>query len=97
MDLKPENLLFENDTAEAQIKVIDFGYSQFFEPKQKMQRSLGSPYFMAPEVFENSYTEKCDIWSCGVILYILLCGKLPFSGRNVNEVILNIQKGELNL
>jgi calcium-dependent protein kinase len=58
-----------------------------------MTTRLGSAYYIAPEVLNGNYNEKCDIWSCGVILYILLSGTPPFSGRNENEIFDAIQLG----
>ncbi len=51
-----------------------------------MNEKCGTPYYMCPDVIKNSYNLKCDIWSCGVILYILLSGKPPFNGRNEGEI-----------
>eukprot|EP00829_Urostomides_striatus_P004140 TRINITY_DN14472_c0_g2_i1.p1 TRINITY_DN14472_c0_g2~~TRINITY_DN14472_c0_g2_i1.p1 ORF type:complete len:182 (+),score=24.71 TRINITY_DN14472_c0_g2_i1:39-548(+) len=69
-DLKPENLLMESATKNARLKVIDFGTSQMFDTNKKMTTKIGTPLYIAPEVLQKSYTEKCDIWSCGVILYL---------------------------
>lgn len=80
-DLKPENLLLaSNDSFE--IKVIDFGLSRTFSPDKSMYSKMGTPFYIAPEVLKKKYNEKCDIWSCGVILYILLSGNPPFNGKN---------------
>ena len=81
-DLKPENLLLNRDAEDPKITIIDFGTSGIFDPSQKMQQKYGTPYYIAPEVLNNSYDEKCDLWSIGVILYILLCGYPPFNGAN---------------
>lgn len=77
-DLKPENFLFANSSESCQIKAIDFGLSIFFEPGQRFNEIVGSPYYMAPEVLRRNYGPECDVWSAGVILYILLCGVPPF-------------------
>jgi calcium-dependent protein kinase len=75
------------------IKVIDFGTSQVYDPTVKMHQTYGTPYYIAPEILAGEYTEKCDIWSCGVILYILLCGRPPFDGENDDEILENVAKG----
>ncbi|KAK7392872.1 hypothetical protein VNO78_21322 [Psophocarpus tetragonolobus] len=77
-DLKPENFLFENKKETAPLKAIDFGLSVFFKPGEKFNEIVGSPYYMAPEVLLRNYGPEVDIWSAGVILYILLCGVPPF-------------------
>ena len=58
-----------------------------------MQTIVGTPYYMAPEVLEGKYNFKCDLWSMGVLMYVLLCGYLPFQGDNRAEVFLKISEG----
>ncbi|KAE8690008.1 Calcium-dependent protein kinase 32 [Hibiscus syriacus] len=77
-DLKPENFMFENEKETAVLKAIDFGLSAFFKPGERFYEIVGSPYYMAPEVLRRNYGPEVDIWSAGVILYILLCGLPPF-------------------
>ncbi|KAK4749471.1 hypothetical protein SAY87_026920 [Trapa incisa] len=77
-DLKPENFLFSNKKETADLKTIDFGLSMFFKPGDKFSEIVGSPYYMAPEVLKRHYGPEIDVWSAGVILYILLCGVPPF-------------------
>lgn len=77
-DLKPENFLFANKKETADLKAIDFGLSVFFKPGEVFNEIVGSPYYMAPEVLKRNYGPEVDIWSAGVILYILLCGVPPF-------------------
>jgi calcium-dependent protein kinase len=89
-DLKPENILFDGDN----IKLIDFGTSREFEAEKKMTGTHGTPYYIAPEVLEHSYNEKCDVWSCGVILYIMLSGTPPFNGSNDEEIISSVKRGQ---
>lgn len=74
-----------------QIKVIDFGTSQKFDPLKKMNQTYGTAYYIAPEVLQSDYNEKCDIWSTGVILYILLSGRPPFDGTDDKEIIKNVK------
>ncbi|KAK6247753.1 hypothetical protein QUC31_019318 [Theobroma cacao] len=77
-DLKPENFLFANKKETAPLKAIDFGLSVFFKPGERFNEIVGSPYYMAPEVLKRNYGPEVDVWSAGVILYILLCGVPPF-------------------
>ena len=81
-DLKPENLLYLNEGPEENnpIKVIDFGLSQVISPQRKLKTKVGTAYYVSPEILQGNYSEKCDIWSAGVILYILLSGVPPFNG-----------------
>ena len=77
-DLKPENFLFADKKEASLLKAIDFGLSIFFKPGERFNEIVGSPYYMAPEVLKRNYGSEIDIWSVGVILYILLCGVPPF-------------------
>ncbi|KAH6834242.1 calcium-dependent protein kinase 19 [Perilla frutescens var. hirtella] len=77
-DLKPENFLFANKKETSPVKAIDFGLSVFFKPGERFNEIVGSPYYMAPEVLKRNYGPEIDVWSAGVILYILLCGVPPF-------------------
>ena len=91
-DLKPENLLIVKPNT-YDIKVIDFGLSRSFESNQSMYARMGTPFYIAPEVLKKKYNEKCDVWSCGVILYILLSGNPPFNGKNDQQIYDNIALG----
>ena len=64
------------------IKLIDFGLAKKVDPKEVMSTPNGTPYYIAPEVLKGSYTTQCDNWSMGVVLYIMLCGKPAFKGKN---------------
>ena len=83
-DLKPENLLYLNEGPEKNnpIRVIDFGLSQYISPDKKLSTKVGTAYYVAPEILKGEYTEKCDVWSAGVILYIFLSGDPPFNGAS---------------
>ena len=86
-DLKPENLLLLNKEENSPIKVIDFGMSVIYKDNDCMYERVGTAYYIAPEVLDGFYDEKCDIWSAGIILYILLCGYPPFNGDDDDEIM----------
>ncbi|CAG9321435.1 unnamed protein product [Blepharisma stoltei] len=96
-DLKPENLLLESSQRDANLKVIDFGISQRLNPGAKLTSANGTLYYMAPEVFDRPHDEKCDIWSAGIILYVMICGKPPFYADNDKDYIKLIKKGQFSL
>ncbi|PIN12016.1 Ca2+/calmodulin-dependent protein kinase, EF-Hand protein superfamily [Handroanthus impetiginosus] len=95
-DLKPENFLFANKKENSALKAIDFGLSVFFKRGEKFSEIVGSPYYMAPEVLKRNYGPEVDIWSAGVILYILLCGVPPFWAETEQGVALAILRGILD-
>nr|ABK22812.1 unknown [Picea sitchensis] len=97
-DIKPDNILFaDNSNSLAQIKLADFGQASFFSPGQGlMQGIVGTPYYVAPEVLGGKeYSEKVDVWSAGVILYIMLSGVAPFLGNTPQEIFEAVLRGRL--
>ena len=97
-DIKCENILIEcsDDNDDFNIKLIDFGTCNYISKNEHLTVKVGSPYYIAPEVLERNYNNKCDIWSTGVLLYILLIGFPPFNGKTQDEIFKCIQKGKLN-
>jgi calcium-dependent protein kinase len=93
-DLKAENILFETKEANSELKIIDFGISKRVEEGKMLSDRIGTPFYIAPEVLMKNYNEKCDVWSCGVILYILLCGYPPFNGGDDNSIFAAVKKGK---
>ena len=93
-DLKPANILLVADDLST-LKVSDFGLSYRMDSAHAMDDSCGTPAFMAPEVINSRqvYSEKCDVWSLGVIMYVLLAGKLPFRSKSSDELFALIQEG----
>lgn len=61
-----------------------------------MTKTHGTPYYIAPEVLNNKYNEKCDVWSCGVVMYILLSGSPPFNGRDDDEILEAVSRKKFN-
>ena len=73
------------------LKIVDFGLSSRIKKNQKLNNTVGTPYFIAPEMLSGRYDEKCDIWSIGVILYYMLSGKFPFKSDNNNDIFHKIE------
>lgn len=93
-DVKPENFLFVSEAADASLKIIDFGLACRFKPGEPMSTKAGTAYYVAPEVLKGSYNHKCDIWSAGVISFILLCGYPPFAGETDPEILKMVREGQ---
>ncbi|KAJ7969696.1 putative Calcium-dependent protein kinase [Quillaja saponaria] len=95
-DLKPENFLFDSPGEDAKMKATDFGLSVFYKPGQAFHDVVGSPYYVAPEVLCKHYGPEVDVWSAGVILYILLSGVPPFWAETESGIFKQILKGKLD-
>lgn len=95
-DIKSDNILFVKNDINSPIKLIDFGISVKFEKDTKLKEKTGTVLYIAPEVINGSYDEKCDIWSLGVLLYMMLSGTPPFYGANRKEVMAKIRKGKFS-
>ncbi len=100
-DLKLENVMIQSmptkDEPDAPwyIKLIDFGTAMRFKKGQRFKQAFGTSYYIAPEVLNGNYNEKCDIWCVGVILYFLLSGRPPFIGEDDLEIIDKIKNSEI--
>lgn len=96
-DLKPENILFKDDRQDkflSAVRLVDFGYACDLPAHgESLALRVGSPYYMAPEVLEGSYDKACDLWSVGVITYMLLCGYPPFEGLTDADIIAQVRTG----
>ncbi|CAL5187390.1 unnamed protein product [Lathyrus oleraceus] len=95
-DLKPENFLFLSKHETSPLKATDFGLSVFFKPGDVFKDLVGSAYYVAPEVLRRSYGPEADIWSAGVILYILLSGVPPFWAENEQGIFDAILHGHID-
>ncbi|KAJ6841727.1 calcium-dependent protein kinase 1 [Iris pallida] len=95
-DLKPENFLFLTKDEDSPLKSIDFGLSTFFKPGETFKELVGSAYYVAPEVLRRDYGPEADIWSAGVILYILLTGVPPFWADNEQGIFQAILRGNID-
>ncbi|KMT20238.1 hypothetical protein BVRB_1g002420 [Beta vulgaris subsp. vulgaris] len=95
-DLKPENFLFTSRSEDADMKLIDFGLSDFIRPEERLNDIVGSAYYVAPEVLHRSYSLEADIWSIGVITYILLCGSRPFWARTESGIFRTVLRADPN-
>ncbi|KAF8052232.1 hypothetical protein N665_1584s0005 [Sinapis alba] len=95
-DLKPENFLFSTKDETSPLKAIDFGLSDYVRPDERLNDIVGSAYYVAPEVLHRTYGTEADMWSIGVIAYILLCGSRPFWARSESGIFRAVLKAEPN-
>jgi len=95
-DIKPENFLLYKKDSEKHIKLIDFGLSKKISKQEILTMPNGTPYYIAPEVLKGSYTQLCDNWSMGVVMFIMLSGKPPFGGKSNNDILNSVLHGNYN-
>jgi len=92
-DLKLENFIFTSDSPDAEIKLIDFGFSrQYLEKDAKMTNMVGTCYYLAPEVLKKDYTQSSDLWSLGVVIYMMVTGAVPFGGSDNDQIIEKVKE-----
>ncbi|CDR96999.1 protein kinase domain containing protein, putative [Babesia bigemina] len=95
-DLKPENILYSNMSDNSPIKVIDWGFATKCCKAHKFTSLVGTPYYVAPEVLIGNYDKSCDVWSAGVIMFIMLVGYPPFHGNDNATILNNVKRGVIN-
>ncbi|KAF6160441.1 hypothetical protein GIB67_019210 [Kingdonia uniflora] len=94
-DLKPENILLATKASSSPIKLADFGLATYIEPGKSLSGTVGSPFYIAPEVLAGGYNQAADVWSAGVILYILLSGMPPFWGKTKSKIFNAVRASNL--
>ncbi|XP_038994783.1 calcium-dependent protein kinase 28-like [Hibiscus syriacus] len=93
-DMKPENFLFKSTREDSPLKATDFGLSDFIRPGNRFRDIVGSAYYVAPEVLKRRSGPESDVWSIGVITYILLCGKRPFWDKTEDGIFKEVLKNK---
>ena len=83
------------DKLNGTVKLIDFGFACQF--KRGIKQFAGTPYYIAPEVIKKNYGFECDVWSLGVVMYMMLTGKLPFNGMSINDLYRNIVQANFTI
>ncbi|KAJ5071090.1 serine/threonine-protein kinase fhke-related [Anaeramoeba ignava] len=100
----PENIMLVNSKDDTSIKICDFGLSRFTSEKEKMSTFVGTLQYLAPEIIvqlypesiAKGYTKACDLWSCGIILYVLLSGYIPFTSLKQTMIMKQILEGDID-
>jgi len=95
-DIKPENFLFLDKTEASPLKIIDFGLAAPCETDTVLKTKAGTPCCVAPQALNGKYCNKCDVWSSGVIMFILLCGYPPFHGESDAEILQRVKGAKLS-
>ncbi|RLN33231.1 calcium-dependent protein kinase 28-like [Panicum miliaceum] len=93
-DMKPENFLFKSTKEDSPLKATDFGLSDFIRPGKQFRDIVGSAYYVAPEVLKRKSGPESDVWSIGVITYILLCGRRPFWDKTEDGIFKEVLKNK---
>jgi len=93
-DLKPENFLLKHKDDLSQIRLIDFGLSRFYQSDERLRTRVGTVYYTAPEVWSENYDCSCDLWSAGVMMYVLLCSYPPFDGDSDKDILRTVCRGK---
>ena len=96
-DLKPENIIFKN-TSDINIGIVDLGFATKEKDYDKLFKRCGTPGYVAPEILNDlPYDCKADVYSCGIIFYMILCGKIPFNGNSYKEIVYKNMKAEIDM
>ena len=94
-DIKPQNIFLESKMSNSSIKVGDFGFAKMFHTPKSLNQRCGTPSYVAPEILKNQpYDQSCDMWSMGVVLYVLLCGYTPFQEEQQEKMFERIKVGD---
>ena len=97
-DIKPENIMiYGRENGLLLVKLIDFGTAKIFDVGNKQKALVGSSYYIAPEVIKGKYDEACDLWSVGVIMYLMLVGTPPFNGEEEDDILRSVESGSYNV
>jgi serine/threonine protein kinase len=95
LQIKPQNIFLESKDSHSAIKIGDFGFAKKVHTPKSLTSRCGTPSYVAPEILKNQpYDQSCDMWSVGVVLYVMLCGYTPFSDENQERMFERIKLGE---
>lgn len=95
-DIKPENIMFDKKEGLRTPKFIDFGLACQCKNQEEMDIA-GTPYFIAPEIFSKTYGKEVDIWSLGVVIYLMMSGKMPFNATSQKDLFNRIKSAKFKM